>query len=340
MYFIAMNECDDLRREDLSQRDMSAVPLSVLLTCTFDTQNRWPDKSKLPAGFDPRKLIEESKNPGLGIQELHQRGIDGHGVKVAIIDQKLLIEHQEYKDQLVDYKEVGSSAGETPSMHGAAVASLLVGKTCGVAPKAKLYYRAAPSGREFRGKSAALRDLIELNKSFPAEEKIRIVSCSVGHDEHDLHLGSAEWAKALEEARESGLIVFDSNELLDHGFVGGGSPNDKSNPDNYQKWLCHKNRTDVDYSEKMIVPSDYRAMASYKGASDYMYNGKGGLSWSIPTLAGVAALALQVNPELTGKEIISMVKEGATRNQSGLNVMNPVKTIDLAAPSNQPPSLW
>ncbi|MCX6731419.1 MAG: peptidase S8, partial [Candidatus Parcubacteria bacterium] len=73
-------------------------------------------------------------------------------------------EHKEYKDKIENYSEYGESKKEEPSMHGPPVASLLVGETCGVAPGAKLDYRAVPSGREFTYWAKALNDIIEKNK--------------------------------------------------------------------------------------------------------------------------------------------------------------------------------
>ncbi len=40
----------------------------------------------MPAGCDPRKIMADAMNPGLGIRALHKQGITGKGVTVAIID--------------------------------------------------------------------------------------------------------------------------------------------------------------------------------------------------------------------------------------------------------------
>ena len=87
----------------------------------------------MPPNYDPKAVLEWGKYPGLKVRQLHEKGIIGKGVHVAIIDQPLLLDHVEYKDQLVSYKEI--ETGKTgPQMHGPAVASILVGKKCGVAP--------------------------------------------------------------------------------------------------------------------------------------------------------------------------------------------------------------
>ena len=107
---------------------------------TFDSQTKFPPKAKLPKNFSAKKILKNGKNPGLGIKKLHKKGITGKGVSAAIIDQNLLTTHQEYAKQLVWYEEnewwhnLGGS-----SMHAPAVASILAGKTTGVAPQVRLF---------------------------------------------------------------------------------------------------------------------------------------------------------------------------------------------------------
>src|SRR5690554_5515910 len=127
-------------------------------------------------------------DPGLKIKALHKSGIDGTGVSVAIIDQKLLTTHKEYTSQLKRYTEMGNVADEPNSMHGSAVASILVGKNCGVAPGADLYYWAvAVNGAEPVGVryAQAIRDVVEFNDSLSPAEQIKIISISTGFREHD-----------------------------------------------------------------------------------------------------------------------------------------------------------
>ena len=137
---------------------------------------------------------------------MHQKGIDGRGIKVAIIDQTLssergeLIQHSEYASNIVDYKEIGDAKDEDISMHGPAVASLLVGKECGVAPGAELVYRATPPGRDFNHKADALLDIIEFNKTLPLKDRIRVVSCSIGYKEEKPEQGLERWIEAIKKA--------------------------------------------------------------------------------------------------------------------------------------------
>lgn len=375
-------EFEDLKGLNLSERDLRNTIAEVLLTTEFDTKTIWPNKDKLPEDFIPEKVMFEAKNPGLGIRELHQKEINGQGVRVAIIDQTLSSEdgkfmpHSEYLSNIVDYKEFGDAAKESISMHGPAVASLLVGKSCGVAPGAELVYRAVPSGRrDFNYKAEALLDIIELNKTLPLENKIRIVSCSIGYMEDEPEPGLERWIEAIKKAEEEGIIVSDVSNRTGIDSLGGGASGDKENPENYDQWLrVSKNQRNEEFrkilsesgddveliltrikkmdikeianltddflrqkiedklhekEKEIIIPCDYRSMASRAGADEYMYNGKGGLSWAVPYLSGLFALAFQVNPNLKKEEIAEAIKKTAIENTKGFKVVNPKRFIEV-----------
>jgi hypothetical protein len=322
-----ISEFEDLRGIDLSEKNLKSVSVEILATTDFDMETKWPKEENLPEGFNPKILIEESKNPGLGIKKLHAQGIDGRGIRVAIIDQKLLGGHEEYKNHIIDYSEYGTVKDEEVSMHGPAVASLLVGKNCGVAPGAELIYKATPFGREFEWRAKALMDIIESNKTIESNKKIRIVSCSIGYTEQNPEPGLEQWIKAIKNAAEAGIIVVDVGKRLGINFTGGGSL-DKEDFEKYNLWLHLKNRSDIDVKNHIVVPSDYRTMASWKGADEYMYTGKGGLSWSVPYLAGLFALALQVNPDLSQQKLVDLVNKNTSANKKGLRVINPREFIE------------
>lgn len=335
-----IREFANLSGRDLSKEDLRQISPKVLSRINFDTKTKWPERDKLPDNFLPEEFLEESKNPGLGIKNLHEAGIDGRGVKVAIIDQKLLLGHQEYKDQLEDYKEIGEFGQEGVQMHGAAVASLLVGKECGVAPQSELIYRAIPSGRSFPERALAIRDIIEFNNTAKESEKVKIISSSVGYMPNKPEPGLEEYIAAIKAAKDSGIIYIDTAKNFDLHSCGGGSISDKENPESYMLALYMENQLDIKIpklpKEKLaelpiIIPSDYRSMGSEKGESDYNYNGKGGASWSIPDLAGVVALVLQVKPNLSEKQISGLISETATLNSNGLKVINPERAVKKAS---------
>ena len=82
----------DLRSKILSNFDLSAYdPMDF----DWDTITKWPSTTKMPKGFDHQKVLEEMKDPGLGIRYLHSMGLTGKGLNMAIIDARLS-DHQEY----------------------------------------------------------------------------------------------------------------------------------------------------------------------------------------------------------------------------------------------------
>ncbi|OGG39761.1 hypothetical protein A2118_01810 [Candidatus Kaiserbacteria bacterium GWA2_50_9] len=308
----------------------------------------------------PERLLEEGKNPGLGIRKLHGQGITGAGVVVGIIDQRISPTHSEFKDNIVSNREyyTPESANDTGvSMHGPAVVSLLAGKECGVAPGANVVYgniNAVMDG--FLGYIKSLKDIIEYNKQ--SEPKIKIVSVSKGYDEVP---GVEEWIELKKKAAESGITVIDSMYFNQNSITGGGSESNKDQFDDYElplfypdsqrsipsledierqvfsldenskKKFFDRYKTYQDFIDRVkdtiIVPCDYRTMASEEGDNRYRYDTEGGWSWAIPYFAGVFALALQVNPNLTNDEFLKIVKETAGRNKKGIKVINPVGII-------------
>lgn len=127
----------DARNCDISKLDLT---LEQLLDLTIDKTTKMSNEQR--AILD--EYTEKMKNPGLGIRSLHEQGITGKGVKIAIIDQPL-VEHKEYSQNVVHHESVNcEEVGWTKaSMHGAAVASIAVGKETGVAPDADLVYFSA-----------------------------------------------------------------------------------------------------------------------------------------------------------------------------------------------------
>ncbi|HEX2997025.1 MAG TPA: S8 family serine peptidase [Anaerolineales bacterium] len=301
----------DLRSRDLTKIDITDA-LADLLYADFDSKTQWPSADKMPAGFDWQKIMELGKDPGLGVRALHSQGITGRGIGVAIIDQTLLVDHVEYKDRIQVYEEAEDVKDEA-SMHGPAVASIAAGKSVGVAPEADLYYIATgPCGAvseedyDLSCNAKAIQRIVEINKSLPADRKIRVLSMSNGWMSNTK--GHAEIMAAVEEAKAAGIFVITVSLEETHGWNNLGlGRNSLSDPNDFQSyeptpWLKQyffegKLPTDILY-----VPMDSRTTASPTGKEDYVFYRQGGMSWAVPYLAGIYALAAQVKPDITPEE--------------------------------------
>jgi hypothetical protein len=326
----------DLRSSYLVKLDLTKN-LTELLHSDFDSLTKWPPADKLPSGFDIQKITEWGKDPGLGIRFLHEKGITGTGVGIAIIDQPMLVDHQEYVHQLELYEEIYIESGTESQMHGPAVASIAVGKTVGVAPGADLYFIANWSGTwkggtfeyDFSYLAQAVRRILEINKMLPDDRKIRVISMSIGWTSDQK--GYADITAAVNEAKAAGIFVVSTSisEIYGLNFHGLGRP-PLSDPNDFQSydpgswWQSEFYKKGL-VSNTLLVPMDTRATASPTGIEDYAFYSSGGWSWCVPYLAGMYALAWQVKPGITPEEF------WATALQTGqtIKVQHGLKSYSL-----------
>ena len=305
----------DLRSRDLTEINMS-TSLADLIYADFDSKTQWPGSDKIPVDFDTQKIMETGKDPGLGMRALHEQGITGKGVGIAIIDQTLLVDHVEYKDRIRVYEEAEDITGGwvEVQMHGPAVASIAVGKTVGVAPEADLYYIATgdcggASGiqdLDFSCRAKAIQRIVEINKSLPADHKIRVLSMSIGWVPDSK--GYDEITAAVNEAKSAGIFVISSSLSETYGLnfhgLGRSSLSDPNAFQSYEPglWWQQQFYEQGLAKDTLLVPMDSRTTASPTGTEDYVFYREGGWSWSIPYLASTYALAVQVKPDITPNE--------------------------------------
>ncbi|UCF17181.1 MAG: S8/S53 family peptidase, partial [Phycisphaerales bacterium] len=317
--------------------------------------------NRLPPGFDPEAVMKWGKYPGLGIKQLHGQGIAGKGVHVAIIDQPLLLGHTEYASQLAGYTVQTADVG--PSSHGPAVAGLLVGKTCGVAPGALLHYWTVFSWDidkyqlmtveqkwtlEHKYRCMAVEQIIEFNRGKEKSEQIRILSVSKGLAPSKLNLNA--WKTALEKAQQAGIYVFhcggeDPDKIgfgVDDRFLGAGCRflKDSDNPANYQP--CAFLRSNEDFRRHVsqwgsvshepgdiFVPIDNRTRANQKAKDAYTFGPGSAASWAAPYVAGVVAMGMQVNPDLRADQVNELLYDSGWDFQTG-RLINPIAFVEAA----------
>ena len=272
------------------------------------------------------EIMEEGKNPGLGVRALHKQGVTGKGVNVAIIDQPLSLEHPEYKGKIVSYKNLCDEESGSSSMHGPAVTSLLVGNTIGVAPEANIYYVAAPSWTgDAAYQAEALKCIIEWNKDLADGEKIRVVSISAAPsgEESPFDKNNEMWDEAVKLAKQEGILVLDCTTT--YGKIGSCYYNgeDREEPANY---IAGFPRIQGNPPKDLILaPVGFRTTAETyeEGVYSYQYDAQGGNSWAIPYAAGTLALGWQINPNLTVEESMRLLEETAASNKEGYKIINP-----------------
>ena len=290
--------------------------INILVTMKFNESTNWTNATL------PKQLIEYGKTPPFGIRQLHDIGINGKGVNVAIIDQPLALHHPEYCKQIAAYKSFLPLDKEClSSYHGPAVTSLLVGNTIGVAPQAKVYYAAVPSWlRDAKYEVNALKWIMEINKTL-GENKIKFVSVSASPGDPTVRDKHFElWNKTVKEANEQGICVVECTGL--NRFVSPGYL--KFQTDEFK--LGFPDRMPITIvNNRIYVPTSLRTVAeSYDDKKfSYAYCGKGGLSWGIPYAVGLLCLGQQVNNSLTANELKDLLLYTAN-NQ----IVNPKQFIN------------
>ncbi len=305
----------DLRTQDLSHLDLKNS-LDDLLNALFDDHTVWPSAVRMPAGFDWERIMELGKNPGLGIRKLHEQGITGKNIGIAIIDMPMLVTHEEYADRLHLYEEINVDKPEPSELHGPAVVSIAAGRTVGVAPEADLYCIATyPADWDENGKwsynftyiARAIQRILDINRQLPKDAKIRVISMSFGWGSQDK--GYDEVMAAVQEARDTGMLVLSNSHQDPFGFIwrdglGRGPLNDPDDFNSYERaWavqiLSPKFPKLGALIGHFLIPLDSRTTASPFGNDAYVFYRRGGESWGPPTLAGLYALAAQVDPAIT-----------------------------------------
>ena len=313
----------DLRGCDISSLSLTGYE-DALEKVTYNTNTVW--SKELPEGFEPEDILEIGKNPGLGIRNLHERGITGKGVSIAIIDQGLNPDHIEYKDKLMGY-ELVHCFGTGAAMHGSAVTSIAVGNTCGVAPDADVYYIASTFGRitpvGFRSDVSSMADgidrVIEINELLPEEKKIRVISVSKGFGNT---ADGRKVQRAIERAKEAGIFVLTTSPYINYDFsIMGLGRNFQDDPDAVESYKpgmfweddFYRDGSWPDPEKTLLVPMDARTYASWDGVDGYEFCAEGGLSWAVPWMAGLYALCAQKYPDITPDIFIQKAFETGMR---------------------------
>jgi hypothetical protein len=304
---------------DISLKDLDLTDQGKYLKrLDFDTTTVWPPSEKLPPGFDPQKLLEEGKNPGLGIRSLHEQGINGQGIGIAILDQPLLLGHEEYSSRLIRYDATRAS-WFPPQMHGSPIVGIAVGKTCGVAPRAFVFYYATPMTDmpDNRTHCNTINEIMKYNETAEDSKRIRVISISTSSfdDKPNFDL----WKRTLKKAQDAGILVVTcSDNFMDYGTLTLIEGKDPDKPESYKGGGS---------DHVLLIPTRNKTIASFRGINMYEYWRGVARSWAPPYIAGLAALAFQVNPDVQPATIVEQLVKTATNTKAG-PIVNPPGFIE------------
>lgn len=320
----------DVRFLDLSVFDLSEQD-ELLQEVWFNSKTVWPNK--LPEGFIPETVLEEGKNPGLGIRRIHDEGYTGKGISIAIVDTTLNLDHVEYKDNIKGY-ELLHAFDEGAGMHGSAVTSIAAGTSCGVAPNADIYYIASSffrigffgTKRDLTYMAKSINRILEINQILPDTQKISVISISCGFDPNTLD--GRKVFNAIEKAKRKNVFVITPSLELNYDVEirGLGRPYNED-PDCVESyvpglfWQKHfyENPEMLNIENTLLIPMDSRTYGDWESEYGYEFCSRGGLSWAVPWLAGLYALCREANPSITPEMFLSVALETGTEKEFSYN---------------------
>lgn len=295
--------------QDLRNIDMSHLSLEDFKRFSFDENTIFSFQQKLK--FNPDKLLEEGKVFSEDIKDLHAAGIDGTGVKIAIIDRIPDCSHRDLKDKIRFFKRFYE--GEAPSFnHGLPVTSLIADNQCGVAPNVSLYLFSTDFLKEEKEK--IFKYILENNMKFD------LISMSSFIDREP------NFQQLKSQLISSGNQILDSFRFFENFVMGIKEKYMKPEANLLE---MHKNRDSYpEYYKKaletiptnVVVPCAGRTYLQLNGG--YMYDGNNSASYSIPQVAGSYALAKQLRGNLTYDEFAKIAKETAHKTSDGFYNIN------------------
>jgi hypothetical protein len=157
--------------------------------------------------------------------------------------------------------------------------------------------------------------IIEYNENSGNSGQIRVVSISAGISSKKPNF--IRWKETQRKAHKLGiLVVTTTSPYLNYGRLSHIPGRDPEDPNNYYNYGTGKQRS-------FMVPVGNKTTASHFGPQVYTYwAGRCGGSWAAPYIAGLAALAFQVNPEIKPRTIAEQLAKTSTQIKAG-PIVNP-----------------
>jgi len=224
-----------------------------------------------------------------------------------------------------------SDSGEKfDNFHGKTATALLCGRNVGVAPNVNLYFFGISSDENEKIK--ILEKIKKLN-----QEGHNISVISMSDQIKDLALND----QYTSDFRDCNCALINSNNFWKNGYMYFSRNNylDINEHQNFElpfskeywesltKNIKAKDMLlSVDFEDKLFIPCGGRTYLQI-GNNGYKYDATNSASWTIPQVAGLFALAKQLNPLITFEEFTQISRETCHRNEQGYRVVNPPNIV-------------
>ena len=271
--------------------------------------------------------------PFMNVPPIWDSGYTGKGVKICVIDTGIDPNHPDFAGRL---EQIEDFTGEGPidgNGHGTHVASVAVGngaasegKYRGVAPEATLL-----SAKVLRGDGSGRMSFVMAGIEWALDQDADIINLSLGARGNGD--GTDATSAACDEAVKMGAIVIAAagNEGPDDHTVGspgcarsvitiGASTDDDTIADFSSRGPTKdgRNKPDVVFPGAGVIAARASGTRLGEPINEY-YTSVNGTSMAAPHAAGLAALMLQANPDLTHHQVKEIFTEAVKPLHSDLN---------------------
>lgn len=319
-----------------------------------DIEQIWPDL--------PVQAWLDVSAPKIATPQVWEAGFKGSGIKVAVVDTGIDETHPDFAGRIKAAKSFVGNSATDDNGHGTHVAGITLGsgaksngKYVGVAPEADLYVAKvlrADGGGSMSGVMAGIEWAV-------LEQKVQIINLSLGGT------GSCDGTDALsvlcdEAVTQAGVVICVAAGNTGPGSKTIGSPGcaryvitvgASDDNDRIARFSSRGPTADGRIKPDIVFPGVGIAAAQAAGTRLGPVVAEGyiaidGTSMATPHAAGVAALMLQANPELTAEQVKTQMLAGAINigaqpNEQGVGRGDAyrayLKAIDENIPEPPPP---
>lgn len=334
---------------DVSKIDMSDLPIEMFKRLTYDTKTIFsPEQVEK---FHPDIITEQGKQFG----NIKKSEIDGNETTIAIIDRFSDISKKQFEGRTITIYRVskdgveevqsnedgiylkGASVEEDgleKGYHGNTIASLTVGKECGVAPESNVVLFHIDGIGNQKAQDTVLK-FIDENREKEGFTIPDIISISAKTKI------DKEMLKKLEKL---GCAFINSDIFMENFTWGRSNDGNKLVRDEFIQYIidafAHR-RIDINkkFNGKILIPVTGRT-SSYindDGEEVYKYNGSFcGNSFAIGQVAGLFLKARQVDKSISYGNFIKIARNTAKTNEDNMKyldadgIITKVKEMEIA----------
>lgn len=319
---------------DVSEIDMSNLSIEMFKRLTFDTKTTF-SKEQVEK-FHPFDIIMEQ---GKQFGNIKESKIDDSGTTIAIIDRFSDVSEKQFEGRTITVYRVSEDGveevqsneegiylehasveedGLENGYHGNTIASLTVGKECGVAPKSNvmLFHIDGIGNQEAQEhvikfienrEESNIPDIISISAKTKIDietlKKLEKLGCTFINS--DVFMEDFTWGRSDDDGHE--LVRDEFIQYTIDAFADRGIDINKL------------------FSENMLIPVTGRT-SSYindDGEEVYKYNGSFcGNSFAICQVAGMFLLAKQITPNIRYDEFIEIARDTAKTNKDNMKYLD------------------